>query len=151
MTKSIIAFFSFGFSCGPEMGSYGRFNLELTQEECFQIEDAIQNHQPGYIRETIKNKYPELHEKIVKASENVKRDITILTLYDMGAFENEVDEEHEDEFWDLPFNTRVNTICELNNINKEDIEIDDIITCYYLTEKEIPEDFNAYGGCLNDF
>lgn len=79
-----------------------------------------------------------------------KRDITIYCLYETGAFFNTVDEEDEDEFWDAPFETQIDTICKLNGFTREDIDIDDVITCYYLTQQELPGDFNGRGGCLND-
>lgn len=68
MTKSIIAFFSLGMTCGPEVGRYGRFDVELTLDEDARIEEVIRDHKPGYIRSTLKERYPELHQKIVDAS-----------------------------------------------------------------------------------
>lgn len=150
MTKSIIAFFSLGMTCGPEVGRYARFDVELTPEENAHIEEVIRDHKPGYIRTTLKERYPELHQKIVDASADVKRDITIYCLYETGAFFSVVDEEDEDEFWDAPFSTQIDTICKLNGFTREDIDIDDVITCYYLTEQELPGDFKGRGGCLND-
>lgn len=150
MTKSIIAFFSLGMTCGPEVGRYARFDVELTPEEDARIEEVIHDHKPGYIRSTLKERYPELHQKIVDASASVKRDITIYCLYETGAFFHIVDEEDEDEFWDAPFETQIDTICKLNGFTREDIDIEDVITCYFLTEQELPGDFNGRGGCLND-
>ena len=150
MTRSIIAFFSLGMTCGPEVGRYGRFDVELTPEEDARIEEVIRDHKPGYIRTTLKERYPELHQKIVDASAAIKRDITIYCLYETGAFFSVVDDENESEFWDAPFSVQIDTICESNGFTREEIDIDDVATCYYLTEQELPGDFEGRGGCLND-
>lgn len=76
MKKTITAFISLGFCCcGPEMGEYGTFDVELSEEEAVQIDEVVKAGSKGYLRYVLQERYPELDEKIVDAAKTLVRNV----------------------------------------------------------------------------
>ena len=78
MEKTLIAFISLGFGCGgPQMGDYGKFTVDLTEDELGKIDEIVKEKTTGYKRFTLAERYPELHHKIVEAAQGLARDVVV--------------------------------------------------------------------------
>ena len=95
MEKTLIAFISLGFACGgPQMGDYGKFTVDFTDEELKQIDEILQEKTTGYKRHILAERYPDLHAKIISAAQSLARDVIV---HDAVTFLDEPLTEAEDE------------------------------------------------------
>lgn len=142
MTREIIAFISLGFGCGPEMGSYGKFSVELTEDEQKQIEEAVASEGVGYKRNYLEENYPELHSKIIAAGFQLAKEVgtmeaigcsDVLTDEDLEAIEGMTRPEAVEYVLSKDSGLKVD-----EDALREDLPL---MVKYYLTESEIPGDF----------
>lgn len=79
MKRELIAFVSLGFACGgPEQGEYGKFEVELTDEE-WDVVDKVANDDniKGWKRNYLEEHYPEIDEKIWEAGRDLVERVTL--------------------------------------------------------------------------
>lgn len=79
MKRELNAFVSFGLRCnGPEAGDYGRFTVNLTDEEWAKVDSIIANPSgKRYLRFDVESKYPDIDEKIREAGDMLVRKISV--------------------------------------------------------------------------
>lgn len=139
MKKTIVAFIKLGCECsGREVGEYGQFEVELSAEEQAQIDEVVNSGAKGYLRNTLKERYPELDRKIVDAAHDLVFDIWVedgvCELKSIGELESPVSiEDHEDA---------VEVAKQYDFAITEDV-IAEADVCYYLTKEEIPDDYEG--------
>ena len=81
MTKEFIAYVSLGFGCGPEMGEYGKFSVDLTTEECDALDRiATDDNIKGWKRNAVSELYPALDEKIRQAGQNLVEQVSLMDI-----------------------------------------------------------------------
>ena len=140
MKKQLTAFISLGFCCGgPEMGDYGEFTVELSDEENAIIEGIIKEETQGYKRETLEERYPELHSKIVSAGEGLARDVVI---HDgVSWLEEPISDEDEIKMSSMSYHEQAEFLAQNYGLEPESLEGAEV--CYYLCKEELPEDFDS--------
>lgn len=152
MEKTFTAFISLGLGCGPEMGDYGEFTVDLTQDEVKQVNEVVNIETKGYKRKELEKRYPELHAKIERAASSLARDVIVHNAFqfiDLGDF-IECDDDDEEKY-EAAVNAEIAKIDAMEYhdaadymATKYDLEPDDIegaAICYYLTKEELPSDY----------
>jgi len=138
MERSFIAFISLGFACGgPEMGDYGEFTVNLTEDEIKILDEITKEKTTGYKRKVVAEKYPELHKKIIDAAQGLARDVVV---HDGMQFIENFTEEDEETFDALDYHGQADFIAKKFDLEPEYIDAD---ICYYLCREEIPSDFES--------
>ena len=120
------------------MGDYGEFTVNLSDEEIGIIDSIINEETKGYKRNTLKERYPDLHQKIVDSASGLARDVLV----------------HEGvTFLDKPLPNRVIGLLKKMSYHEQadylaskyDLEPEciDADVCYYLCKEELPEDYDG--------
>ena len=136
MEKTFIAFISLGFACGPEMGDYGQFTVDLTEEEIRILDDIIKEDTKGYKRHVVEERYPELNSKIIEAAQGLVRDVII---HDGVAFlENPVSEEDDEKLEEMNYHDQAEFLASHYGLEPENL--DGATVCYYLCREEFSDD-----------
>ena len=140
MQQTLNAFISLGFSCGgPEMGDYGKFTVDLSDDEIKAIEEIIKEDTKGYKRYLLKERHPELHEKIVAAAQGLVRDVLV---HDAVAFlEEPISEDDEKKLESMSYHEQTNYLAANYDLEPDTLEFADV--CYYLTDEELPRDYET--------
>lgn len=126
MVKDVVAFVSLGYSCGPEMGDFGKFTVDLTKEELDAVYSVVKDASTkGYKRNVLAERFPEIDNKIRIAGRELVERISLMDVIinsrqymdvkslikedcDSGEFKPEDDREEMDfeileakwEFWE---------------------------------------------------
>ena len=136
MEKTLIAFINLGFSCGPQMGDYGKFTVDLTEDELNKIDEIVKEKTTGYKRYTLAERYPELHNKIVAAAQGLARDVVV---HDGVTYLDEpLSEEEDEKIEKMSYREQTDYLASHYDLEPDTLEFAEV--CYYLTETEIPSD-----------
>lgn len=140
MKLNLIAFISLGFACGgPEMGSYGEFTVDLTDDEKAKIDEVVANDKGhSYHRVALKSLYPEIDAKIVEAASALRLKVIANDALSMA--------EKKPRCFNIDkIIAKSASIDEaIDTIGKKlgcDLGLDLANVCYYLSENEIPADY----------
>ena len=138
MERSIIAFISLGFGCGgPEYGDYGTFTVNVTEEENKAINEIANMSCKDYKRVALKEKYPELDEKIVKAAKGLVRDVLI----NSAELEGPLSDKDREAMSKLTYHEQANYLAKhFKDLEPDDEQLGFAEVCYYLSDDEIPND-----------
>ena len=140
METSFTAFISLGFACGgPEMGDYGEFSVDLTEEELEKINEIVKEDTKGYKRFIVEKRYPELHEKLVSAAQGLVRDVLV---HDAVTFmEEPISDEDDAKLETMTYHEQADYLAE--NYGLEPDSLDGAAVCYYLCKDELPFDYES--------
>lgn len=140
MKQRFIAFISLGFSCGgPEMGDYGDFYVNLSDDEIEAIEEIVKEETKGYKRFLLKERYPDLHEKIVASAQGLVRDVIV---HDAVSFlEDPISEEDAKKLEAMGYHEQTDFLAANYDLEPDTLELADV--CYYLTSEELPRDYDT--------
>lgn len=140
MDRTFTAFISLGFACGgPEMGDYGEFNVDLSEDEIKKIDNLVKEETNGkrYKRYVLKERFPELHEKIVAAAQGLVRDVLV---HDARTFmEDPIPEEVDEKLEKLSYHEQADYLASHYDLEPEDLDGAEV--CYYLSNDELPRDY----------
>ena len=139
MKKTLTAFISLGFPCnGPEMGDYGEFVVDLTDEEATILDSIAKEETKGYKRFLVEERYPELHEKIVSAAQELVRDVLV---HNALTFMCEpISDEDDERLETMNYHDQADFLAKNYDLEPEDVEIASV--CYYLCKEELPHDYD---------
>ena len=140
MKQNFTAFISLGFACGgPEMGDYGEFSVDLSDDEIKAIEEIVKEDTKGYKRFLLKERYPNLHEKIVAAAQGLVRDVIV---HDAVSFlEEPLSKEDEKKLEAMSYHEQTDFLAANYDLEPDTLELADV--CYYLTSEELPRDYET--------
>ena len=139
MEKTFIAFISLGFACGgPEMGDYGEFTVELSEDELLKIDEIIKEDTRGHYKRTVlEERYPDIHDKIVEAAQDLARDVIVhdavaVVGVSLSAKDNK-------RLKAMNYHEQANYLAAQYDLEPE--TLDGAEVCYYLSDGELPRDF----------
>ncbi len=140
MIKTFTAFISLGFACGgPEMGDYGEFTVDLSEDDVKKIDEIVRETTKGYKRFLLEERYPELHARIVAAAQGLVRDVIV---HDGVAYlEEPITEEDETKLESMTYHEQTDYLTAKYNLEPDTLELADV--CYYLSKEELPRDYKG--------
>ena len=138
MKKTFTAFISLGFACGgPEMGDYGEFTVELSEDDLKKIDEVVKEPTKGYKRFLLEERYPDLHERIVAAAQGLVRDVIV---HDgVSYLEEPLSEEEEKKLESMSYREQTDYLAANYDLEPDTLELADV--CYYLSKEELPRDY----------
>lgn len=140
MKKTFTAFISLGFACGgPEMGDYGEFTMDLSEDDIKKIDEVVNETTKGYKRYLLEERYPELHERIVAAAQGLVRDVIV---HDgVSYLEEPITEEDEAKLESMNYHEQSDYLAANYELEPDTLEFANV--CYYLCKEEIPRDYKG--------
>lgn len=138
MEKTFTAFISLGFACGgPEMGDYGEFTIDLSEDDLKKIDEVVKEPTKGYKRFILEERYPDLHERIVAAAQGLVRDVIV---HDgVSYLEEPLSEEEEKKLESMSYREQTDYLAANYDLEPDTLELADV--CYYLSKEELPRDY----------
>ena len=139
MKKTFIAFISLGFACGgPEMGDYGEFTVELSEDELMKIDEIIKEDTIGHYKRTVlEERYPDIHNKIVEAAQDLARDVIVHDA--VAAVGVSLSAKDYKRLKAMDYHEQANYLAAHYDLEPE--TLDGAEVCYYLSDSELPRDF----------